>query len=540
MTDQGKFDFDVAVIGFGPAGATCAGLLGKLGVRTLAIDRATTVYDKPRAFALDHEIMRVFQNLGIVEAVLPYTAPFTPSEYYGVEGQLIKRLGAVPPPYPLGWPPNVVFTQPPVEEIMRKGAASRAGVEVVLGAELTALEQDAAGLRLSLRGEDGGTRNVSARYVVACDGASSTVRRLLDMPFEDLDFDEPWLVVDVQVNERGLAKLPDVSIQYCEPARPTTYLIGPGGHRRWEIMLLPGEDPRTMEGEAEIWKLLSRWLKPDEAALWRVASYRFHALVARDWRRGRVFIAGDAAHQQPPFTGQGMCQGVRDVANLSWKLKRVLDGTAGDALLDTYQAERSAHVRRLTTLIKGIGQLICERDPVAAKKRDVRLLAEAGGQIKTVARQDLIPPLQGEGCLLSPAQHAANGTIFPQPRVAPDKPGVQTALLDDITGTGVRVITTDPAIATGLRGNPIIAKLSARIVLLGDKSGTASGEDGVWCVSECEGVLSRWFARHACAAAIVRPDHYVYGVAADAAGLDAGLASLAAAMSAQGESHALA
>ena len=116
MTDQGKFDFDVVVIGFGPAGATCAGLLGKLGVRTLAIDRATAVYDKPRAFALDHEIMRVFQNLGIVDAVLPYTAPFTPSEYYGVEGQLIKRLGAVPPPYPLGWPPNVVFTQPPVEE----------------------------------------------------------------------------------------------------------------------------------------------------------------------------------------------------------------------------------------------------------------------------------------------------------------------------------------------------------------------------------------------------------------------------------------
>jgi 3-(3-hydroxy-phenyl)propionate hydroxylase len=537
--------FDVVVVGFGPAGATCTGLLGGLGVRTLAIDRARAVYDKPRAFALDHEIMRVFQNLGLVEKILPYTAPFTPSEYYGVNGQLIKRLGAVPPPYPLGWPPNVVFTQPPVEEILRSGVAALPGVEVALGTELTGLAQDDTGVTLSLRGDDGSRRSVRARYVVGCDGASSTVRRLLDMPFDDLDFDEPWLVVDVQVNARGVAKLPDVSIQYCEPSRPTTYLIGPGNHRRWEIMLLPGEDPHTMEGEAEIWKLLSRWLKPDEAALWRVASYRFHALVAHDWRRGRVFIAGDAAHQQPPFTGQGMCQGVRDVANLSWKLKRVLDGQAGDALLDTYQNERSAHVRRLTTLIKGIGQLICERDPAKAQQRDARLLAEAGGAIKTVARQDLIPPLQGEGCLLSPQAHAANGTTFPQPRVTQDAVtqdtrGGKTVLLDDITGTGIRIITTDATIAGGLRANPVVAQLDARIVLLGENPGAAAGADGVGCISESEGVLGRWFARHACAAAIVRPDHYVYGVAADAAGLNAALASLAVAMNTQGKSHAIA
>jgi 3-(3-hydroxy-phenyl)propionate hydroxylase len=276
-----------------------------------------------------------------------------------------------------------------------------------------------------------------------------------------------------------------------------------------------------MEGEAAIWKLLSRWLKPDEAALWRVASYRFHALVARDWRRGRVFIAGDAAHQQPPFTGQGMCQGVRDVANLSWKLQRVLDGSAGDALLDTYQAERSAHVRRLTTLIKGIGQLICERDPVAARERDARLLREAGGEIKTVARQDLIPPLGGDGCLLSPRPHAANGTIFPQPRVLRDG---GTELLDALSGGGFRIVVNDAALAAAAA-----TVAEARVVLLG--SGPAAA--GVLCVAEADGVLARWFERHACAAAIVRPDHYVYGVAADAAELAAQLASLAAALQPQ-------
>jgi 3-(3-hydroxy-phenyl)propionate hydroxylase len=532
--------FDVVVVGFGPAGASCAGLLGSMGVRTLVSDRARSVYDKPRAFALDHEIMRVFQNLGIVDKVLPHTAPFTPSEYYGVDGRLIKRLGAVPPPYPLGWPPNVVFTQPPVEEIMRSAAAAHDSVQLSLGTELIGLEQDASGVRLRLRGDDGGADggpagavakafDVSARYVIGCDGAASTVRGLLDMPLEDLGFDEPWLVVDVQVNESGLAKLPDVSIQYCEPARPCTYLIGPGNHRRWEIMLLPGEDPRSMESETAIWKLLSRWLKPDEASLWRVASYRFHALVARDWRRGRVFIAGDAAHQQPPFTGQGMCQGVRDVANLSWKLQRVLSGRSGDALLDTYQAERAAHVRRLTTLIKNIGLLICERDPAAAKKRDARLLEEAGGEIKTVARQDLIPPLAGAACLLSPLAHAANGTIFPQPRVM--RAGAPV-LMDELAGSGFRVVVKDRQLAAALCANVLVARMEARIVLLGtdvDVDADVTGR-GVLCINESDGVLARWFSRHACVAAIVRPDHYVYGVAAGAEQLDAQLSLLDAAM----------
>jgi 3-(3-hydroxy-phenyl)propionate hydroxylase len=546
--------FDVVVVGFGPAGASCAGLLGSMGVRTLVIDRARSVYDKPRAFALDHEIMRVFQNLGIVDKVLPHTAPFTPSEYYGVDGRLIKRLGAVPPPYPLGWPPNVVFTQPPVEQIMRSAAAAHDSVQLSLGTELIGLEQDASGVRLRLRGDEGGADGgvdggaeggpagavakafeVSARYVIGCDGAASTVRGLLDMPLEDLGFDEPWLVVDVQVNESGLAKLPDVSIQYCEPARPSTYLIGPGNHRRWEIMLLPGEDPRSMESETAIWKLLSRWLKPDEASLWRVASYRFHALVARDWRRGRVFIAGDAAHQQPPFTGQGMCQGVRDVANLSWKLQRVLSGKSGDALLDSYQAERATHVRRLTTLIKNIGLLICERDPVAAKQRDARLLEEAGGEIKTVARQDLIPPLAGAACLLSPLAHAANGTIFPQPRVM--RAGAPV-LMDELAGSGFRVVVKDRQLVAALCANVRVARMltriGARIVLLGADVDVDAATDvtggGVLCINEADGVLGRWFSLHACLAAIVRPDHYVYGVAAGAEQLDAQLSLLDAAM----------
>ena len=442
--------FDVAVVGLGPVGATCAALLGSLGLKTLAIERSRAVYDKPRAFALDHEVMRVFEDLGIADAVAPHTAPFTPSEYYGADGQLIKRLGALPPPWPLGWPPSMVFQQPAVEKLLRQRAEE---VAAVVYSELVHLQQDRNSVHLTLQNGD----TVCARYVVGCDGAASTVRRLLDIEYEDLEFDQSWLVVDLLVTERGLFELPQVSIQYCEPARPCTYLVGVASHRRWELMLDPGEEP-------DVWKLLARWITPDEARLWRAAAYRFHALVAREWRRGRVFLAGDAAHQQPPFTGQGMCQGIRDVANLSWKLRHVLDGDGSDALLETYEAERSLHVRRLTAIIKDLGKIIGERDPAAARARDARLLAQAGGEVVTVPRQDLIPPL--EAGLLSEQPHPANGTLFP-------KDG----------GKGMRVVRKSQ--------------------------------------------LPGWFEKHGCAAAIVRPDHYVYGVAGSNAALDRQLEAMA-------------
>src|SRR5688572_29256714 len=398
MLRQMNDSFDVAVVGLGPAGAACAALLGTRGMKTLAIERSPEVYDKPRAFALDHEIMRVFEDLGIANAVAPHTAPFTPSEYYGAEGQLIKRLGALPPPWPLGWPPSMVFEQPAVKARLRKRAAEVAEVrfDEVVG----------LGVRdewVDLHLQHG--KSLSARYVVGCDGAASTVRKLLGIEYEDLEFDQEWLVVDLRVNERGLAKLPQVSIQYCEPARPSTYLIGVGSHRRWELMLEPGEQP-------DPWKLLARWLAPEDAELWRAAAYRFHALVARQWRSGRVFLAGDAAHQQPPFTGQGMCQGIRDVANLSWKLQYVFARKGGDKLLDTYEEERKQHARRLIAVVKDIGRIVGERDLAAARERDRRLLEEAGGQVATVPRQNLIPPLEGGFRSIHP--HSANGTLFPK------------------------------------------------------------------------------------------------------------------------------
>jgi 3-(3-hydroxy-phenyl)propionate hydroxylase len=489
--------YDVAIVGYGPAGQVAAALLGQQGLSVHVSERLHDVHQIPRAIALDHEIMRVFQQLGVAEAVAPFCEPFTPSEYFGVDGQLVRRMTMVAPPYPQGHVPSMVFTQPPVERALRARVAQLANVTVELGAELRGVAQDAQGVSLDITGAGGAAQQVRARYAIACDGGSSTVRTQLGMPLEDLDFDEPWLVVDVRVNERGLAKLPQVSVQYCEPERPCTMVIGPGNHRRWEISLNPGEDPVAAATPERTWALLSRWLAPEDGELWRQSSYRFHALVATDWRKGRVFLAGDAAHMQPPFLGQGMCQGVRDVANLSWKLGAALRGDvvgpAAQALLDSYGAERKAHVRELTSRIKGVGAVICERDPVKARARDARLLAEAGGQVKDTPRQDILPGLTAG--LLSRQAHAARGSLFPQPWLEADG---GRRRMDDVAGHGWRLVLAEGArLPEGLDGGLLPG---LRTVDLGARR-------------EAEGVAANWFARHACTHALVRPDNYVYGVA---------------------------
>lgn len=520
-SEQQRSDFGVVVVGHGPVGAIAASLLGDKGIRTLAIDRQRDVYDKPRAIAIDHEILRLLDNLGAAARVLPHIAPFPASQHFGAKGQLIRRIDMVPEPYPLGYTPSMVFTQPPVEAALRAHAAAYDSVEVELGTELLGFDQSPDHVTLHLRDDKEARRSVTADYMIACDGASSGTRQALGIAFEDLVFDEPWLVVDLRVDHAALGKLPETAAQFCDPSRPTSFIIGPGNHRRFEIMLLPGEDPREMEESAQVWRLLARWIKPDDATLWRAASYRFHALVAEQWRRGRVFLAGDAAHQQPPFIGQGMCQGIRDVGNLVWKLDRVINGQSGAGLLDTYAEERSEHVRQLTTRIKAIGHVICERDPVAAQRRDARILREGGGHPRTVTRQEIVPPLQ-KGLLAFPLQ-SAHGTLFPQPWI---RTAAGRRLLDIATGTGWRLVLDErnaPDLTADVRAE--LTRMGMRLIRVGPKD--AAGRSGHDVVAEEDGVLAAWFDHHRCRAAIVRPDHYVFGVANDTSALGKMLCELA-------------
>lgn len=526
--DTHVHDTDVLVIGLGPTGATLAGLLAQRGLRVAVFDRLDDLYPLPRAIGLDHEALRIWQGLGLADALAPHIALYRPSEYRGVQGQLIKRLDMAPAPHRLGWAPNWVFDQPATERVLRAHLAAQNSVHLATGHEVTALQDLGDQVQATVRGRDRLPQTWRARYAVACDGGASATRKRLGIALQDLQFDEPWLVVDAHVRPDKLAELPQTQVQYCEPARPSTFVVGPGNHRRWELMLLPGEPLHEQWPEEALWPLLSRWIRPGEASLWRAAAYRFHGLVAERWRAGRVLLAGDAAHMTPPFMAQGMVQGLRDAANLAWKLERVLRHGANDALLDSYEAERKPHVEATTRSAIALGRVICERDPVAAAARDARALDEGGqaGVVPTTIRQSMLPDLQAG--LIARGSPGA-GSLFPQPRVrlaADDSSSGNdsgTHWLDDVSSASgaavVRVLARDAALRPddAARIAQALAPLQGRLLRLGGAPQAAGAGPGLHITEEAT-LMADWLQGLGAAFAVVRPDHQVYGTAADAAG----------------------
>ena len=493
----------MAIIGCGPVGITLAGLLGREGLRVAVFDRAHEVYAQPRAVGFDHDAMRLFQRIGAAEALAPHVTDFRNTVYRGVDGQVIQRVRRIEPPYPYTWAPNFTCDQPGVETVLRDAVAAMPTVHFGLGSELQSLQQRDDGVALRLRSDDGHTLHCDARWVVGCDGASSTVRRLTGLKLHSHDYDEPWIVVDLKVGDAALARLPDTNVQYCEPERPCTYIVCPGNHRRWEFMLMPGEPREGALEPQRLWALLARWLQPGEAELWRAAAYRFHALVADDWRAGRVLLAGDAAHQTPPFMGQGMCQGLRDAGNLAWKLAAVQRGEADEALLDSYTAERRPHVEATTLMAKQLGVMLSERDPQLARERDARMLREAGGAAPTLVRQELIPPLR-HGLLAVGTPRA--GEVLPQPRV---RDGRRELLLDDVLGAAWRLVLLAGDEAALLAIAPAAAAQGLPLLVVGERAGGLQPD--ACQVQEHDGLLRDWLGAAGLIGALVRPDHVVYG-----------------------------
>ena len=494
--------YDVAVVGLGPVGSVAALLLAEKGLSVLAVDEATGPYDKPRAIGLDQEALRILQETGVADDLAPSLGAYRPSEYRSASGELLRRIIPAPQPYPLAWPPYSTFVQPELERLLRTRLAERPELRIELGTRFCGLLQDDRKVTLSFAQRDRSFEE-SARFVVGCDGAWSPVREAVNLKLEDLNFDEPWLVVDVLVNDS--AQLPESIIQYCDPARPCTFVPGPANLRRWEIMLLPGEDPGQMAEEQMVWNLLGKWLTPDQGQIWRKATYRFHALVARQWRCGRVFIAGDAAHQTPPFMAQGLNQGLRDAGNLAWKIAEVLRGNADAQLLETYDQERRPNSKTVITLTKELGRVICERDPDAAAVRDARMIEEVRTGRGEIVRQSLLPPLT-EGLLLR--EQSGNlapgaGTVFPQPWI--DANG-HSRRMDDVLGSEfLMVLPSGMKVSERLRSEA--GALNVRLAVVDAKEDL----DGVLALREQDAVLSSWMHQHGARIALVRPDHVAFG-----------------------------
>lgn len=515
MTTRQPITADVMVVGLGPVGAVASLLLAREGLKVIAIEKAQAAHETPRAIGIDHESLRTLQKVCDPASIAGLLGPYRASEYRSKAGEVLRRVVPQPPPHPLAWPPSATFIQPDLEHLLRSNLEAAPNIRLLWGHEAMAVQQNAGSVALDLkRLADGEHTLINAPFAIGCDGASSFVRRSLAIELEDLGFDEPWLVVDVLLESED--RLPDHVIQFCNPDRPCTFVPGPKKLRRWEFMMLPGEDPAAMVKEARIWELLSPWLAQSEARIWRAACYRFHALVARRWRVGRWFLAGDAAHQTPPFMAQGLNQGIRDVANLSWKLAHVLHGAAPDGLLDTYEDERRPNARAVIALTKRFGQLICERDPEAAASRDAQLLAEMKAGRGEIIRQDLLPPLQG-GFLPGSETGSAIGHAFPQPFV--DAPNGKRRM-DELFASRFILMVADPGWSPQDSTRALAQDLNVALASIA----TAS-PDVTW-VRDASGILASWFARNGVSAALVRPDHIVFATCSTSASIDALLLQL--------------
>ncbi|MGZ4711302.1 MAG: bifunctional 3-(3-hydroxy-phenyl)propionate/3-hydroxycinnamic acid hydroxylase MhpA, partial [Acidimicrobiales bacterium] len=398
-------DCDVVVVGYGPVGNALAILLAQLGRTVMVLERWPAPYPLPRAVHFDHEVGRVLQACGIGADLVAISEPAEIYEWRNGTGATLLRFGRVGAGAS-GWPESSMFNQPALEALLDRRARALPDIEVRRGIDVTALHQTDGGVTVVAVDAAGGPVEVSGRYAVGCDGANSTVRGLMGVPVEDLGFFYDWLIVDVVLHEPRV--FDPINLQICDPARPTTAVSGGPGRRRWEFMGLPGEQLADLDDERVAWSLLEPWdVTPGNATLERHAVYTFGARCAQQWRRGRVLLAGDAAHQMPPFAGQGMCAGIRDVANLAWKLDLVLDGRAADALLDTYTEERMPHARAVISFSMELGQVICVPDPAEAAARDAAMSAALTAEVSEIPP---LPPI--EGGLFHPGDDLA-GHLFP-------------------------------------------------------------------------------------------------------------------------------
>ena len=352
-SNQTHVDAPVVVVGGGPVGCTLSIALSNLGIANVVIERDVEIHPLPRAILIDGELERALIQLGLGAGLAPLLTPMRTAEYVDVNG--VRLAGQDIPDKSAfgGLAPASVHFQPDIEALLRREVVAR-GARLITGALVTGVEHDSGGVTVHIDGQP----DVRADFLVGCDGASSTVRRSTGIAWEDLGFDQDWLVVDIQVNDRATCGLPDVARQICDPQRPVTMISGHDRYYRWELQLQPGEDPQQVNTPENVWAMLSTWITPDKARLVRSATYRFHAVVASTMRVGRVMLAGDAGHQMPPFMGQGLNSGMRDAVNLAWKLKWVIEGWSRDGLLDTYSTERRTHAKQVVEQSVEAGRLI--------------------------------------------------------------------------------------------------------------------------------------------------------------------------------------
>jgi 3-(3-hydroxy-phenyl)propionate hydroxylase len=481
--------YDVAVIGYGPTGATAANLLGQLGLRVVVIERDSDIYDRARAVSTDEEVMRIWQSVGLADRLQQDMLPDRPLTFVDRHGTPFIDLKVSP--RGAGHPPQQFLYQPAVEQVLRDGVERFATVDVLLQHECLRLHPETDRVELMVADLRTDTlKRLQARYVVAADGGSSPTRGQLGIGYTGRTYSERWVVIDTKVlNEwEGHDRLRF----HCNPDRPTVDCPTPLGHHRWEYPVRTGEIEQELLRHATIWEVLNdQGITNANVEILRAVIYSHHVRVADRWRVGRVFLAGDAAHAMPPYIGQGMSAGVRDAANLCWKLAAVVRGESPESLLDTYQAERKPHVTEVTRRACRTGRLITERRRAVAVVRNhlMRNVLRVPAVSDVVDHFAWIPAARYRRGFLSSVHHRAVGWQVPQPWVT-DAEGARVRF-DEVLGRRwaiVHIGSAPPGIHTW-------AQL------------------GVPAIPITEPTLVGWLRRKKAAAAVLRPDGFIYAAA---------------------------
>ena len=400
--------YDVAVIGLGPTGGTLANLMALNGFSVLVLDREKNYYPLPRAVHFDDEIMRVFQTIGISKEFLKYTIINKGTKFVNSKGQVILDWPRPRKVTDNGWYPSYRFNQPDLERQLRKKLKSYKKVSIRQNSEVNKIINFKDYVKIYFLDSKNKSYNlVKSKYVIGCDGANSITRNQIGTKIDNLGFTQKWAVVDL-ILKKDKKNLPDRTIQYSNPKQPATYCRNVGKRRRWEFAITNNLNEKTILSDKYIWNFLKPWLKKSEAHLERKTIYTFESAISRKWRKGRIFIAGDAAHLMPPFMGQGMCAGIRDISNLAWKISKSIRGKHNEKFLNTYQSERYSNVKEYIETTMRMGEFV---NAVESIKITDNISSENDG---TKSMQSIKPKL---GYGLGQKKDQNRGKIFPQFRL---------------------------------------------------------------------------------------------------------------------------
>ena len=481
--------YDVAVIGYGPTGATAANLLGQLGMKVLVVDRDPDVYNRARAISTDEEVMRIWQSVGLADRLQQDMLADRPLNFVDANGVPFIDLKITP--RGCGHPAQQFLYQPAVDHVLRDGVQRFAGVDALLEHECLRVVPKGDEVEVLLADLRTDTfKRFHASYVIAADGGSSPTRGQLGIGYTGRTYTERWVVIDTKVLKEWDGH--DRLRFHCNPVQPTVDCPTPLGHHRWEYPAQPGTVNEELLEEDAIWSVLgNQGITPEHVKILRAVIYSHHVRVADRWRVGRIFLAGDAAHAMPPWIGQGMSAGVRDAANLCWKLAAVVKGQAPESLLDSYQDERKPHVTEVTRRACRAGWIITQRKPVIAFLRNhvLRTLTRLPGLDARVQKYTWIPDARYREGFFTADSHRAVGWQIPQPWVA-DGSGAKVRL-DDLVGGQWTVLHAGESPA-------------------GAHAWTAVG---VPTLRVGEPALVDWLRRKKADAVVLRPDGFIYAAA---------------------------